>query len=98
MKAIKRNFRPLSTSEDRRSVAYVSERAVFRLTEDIVRRMDAGGVTRAELARRMGVQPAYVTKILRGTGNFTLESMVRIARALDSTLRVELRSWRKTRC
>jgi DNA-binding XRE family transcriptional regulator len=48
------------------------------------------GMTRAELARRLGATPAYVTKILRGSANFTLDTMVRLARALDAELHVPL--------
>ncbi len=66
--------------------SYWTGRAVHEFTEDIFTLMEQRGVTRAELARRMGSSPAYVTKMLRGNTNFTIESMVRIARALDGKL------------
>lgn len=39
-------------------------------------------VSKAELARRLGKSRAYVTKILQGNANFTLDSLVKIAKAL----------------
>src|SRR5436305_12498574 len=64
--------------------------AILEFTEGVVREMERQGVTRTELARRLGATPAYVTKILRGKANFTLETMVRLARALDVRLHVQL--------
>ena len=67
-----------------------TERAIIRMAEEIHRELNRQGLTRAELARRLGFSPAYVTKILRGNANFTLESMVKIARALGAELRISL--------
>lgn len=65
--------------------------AILELTEEVVRRMEAEGVSRAELARRLGTSPAYVTKLLRGNANLTLATMVRLARALESELHCHLK-------
>src|SRR5215813_2957277 len=64
--------------------------AILEFTEGVVREMERQGVTRTELARRLGTTPAYVTKILRGKANFTLETMVRLARALGAELHVQI--------
>jgi transcriptional regulator with XRE-family HTH domain len=64
--------------------------AILAFTEDVVREMERQGMSRAELARRLGATPAYVTKILRGKVNFTLATMVRLARALGGELQVQL--------
>ena len=64
--------------------------AVHELTEAVFERMEQEGVTRSELARRLGTSPAYITKLLRGQGNFTIATMVRLARALGAELRIEL--------
>lgn len=47
-------------------------------------------MSRAELARRLGTSQAYVTKILRGSVNFTLETMILLARALNADLTVSI--------
>jgi transcriptional regulator with XRE-family HTH domain len=64
--------------------------AILEFTEGVVREMERQGMTRTELAQRLGATPAYVTKILRGKVNFTLATMVRLARALDADLHVQL--------
>lgn len=65
--------------------------AIHGFTESVVREMQRQGLTRTELAERLDATPAYVTKILRGKVNFTLATMVRLARALGSELDVRLR-------
>ena len=64
--------------------------AILEFTEGVVREMERQGITRTKLAQRLGATPAYVTKILRGKVNFTLSTMVRLARALDAELLVQL--------
>ena len=51
------------------------ERLWFEVMESITGLMKAQGVSRTELARRLGVTPAYVTKLLRGTHNMTLATV-----------------------
>lgn len=64
--------------------------AVQGFTEEVFLLMEQKKITRADLARRIGTSPAYVTKILRGNANFTLATMVKLARALEVELRIEL--------
>lgn len=68
--------------------AYRAEKLALELTEEIHARMETQGVGKSELARLLGTSPAYVTKVLRGTNNFTLESLVKLAAALDSSVSV----------
>ena len=74
----------------RQTHPYRAEGASIRFTEDLVARMKASGLTRSALAEKIGSSPAYVTKILRGDTNFTLDSMVKIAHALGCELTIEL--------
>lgn len=76
--------------EAEKTLEYNLEVSIIDFTEDLCRWMEEKGVSRAELARRIGTSPAYVTKILRGNSNFTLSSMVRIAMALESEVRIHL--------
>jgi transcriptional regulator with XRE-family HTH domain len=64
--------------------------AILQFTEDVVREMESQGMTRTALAQRLGATPAYVTKLLRGKVNFTLATMVRLARALNAEIHVQL--------
>ena len=72
------------------SVEYWTETAITDFTEELCRRMDEQGVSRTELARRIDSSQAYVTKLLRGNVNFTLSTMTKLARALDTVVRVHL--------
>ena len=78
-------YRRAETHED-----YWLAGAAQAFTEEVFRLMEEQGVSRGELARRLGTSPAYVTKILRGNANFTLASMVKLARALGSELGIKL--------
>lgn len=42
--------------------------------------------SRTELARKVGTSPAWITKVLRGDVNLTIETMVKLADALDFDL------------
>jgi transcriptional regulator with XRE-family HTH domain len=55
---------------------YQFESIVVDLAEEICEIMSAQGLTRAELARRLGKSRAYVTKLLRGDQNLTLRTVV----------------------
>ena len=45
--------------------------------------MDEQSVTQVELARRMGCSQQYVSNLLKGSSNMTLETISRIEEALD---------------
>src|SRR4029079_410522 len=58
---------------------------------EVHRRMKDMAVSPTEVARRMGTSKAYVSQLLAG-GNFTLLTMVKIAMALGSVVRINLES------
>jgi transcriptional regulator with XRE-family HTH domain len=68
------------------SESYHIDAAKLEISEQIYLAMEQQSVSKAELARRLGKSRAYVTKVLQGNTNFTLESLVRIGRALDCQL------------
>jgi transcriptional regulator with XRE-family HTH domain len=72
------------------SNSFQIDRLKIEISEQIYNAMNQQGVSNAELARRLGKSRAYVTKLLRGTTNFTLESLVRIGRALSCEVEVDL--------
>src|SRR6266496_4996090 len=63
---------------------YRAEGASIEFTNAMLTRMRQVGVSRSKLAAKIGVNPAYISKILRGDSNFSLETMVKIANALES--------------
>ena len=66
------------------------EFAKTEIAEDIYLAMKREDVSKAELARRLGKSRPYVTQILQGSVNFTIESLVRIATVLDCQLDMRL--------
>ena len=69
---------------------YPLEIAILEFTEALHVTMEQQGISRAELARRLGTSRAYVTKALRGNVNFTLATMTRLAAAAGAHVRVAL--------
>jgi transcriptional regulator with XRE-family HTH domain len=61
------------------------------ITEEMRELMDKQAITQAELAHRLGVSPPYINKLMRGETNFTIESLVKIAKALNAVLTVNLK-------
>jgi transcriptional regulator with XRE-family HTH domain len=74
-------------------VGYEIERLLIGINEEIVAQMENKGVTRTELARRLGVDKSYVTRMLNGMPNMTLKTLVSVASALDC--RVSMPSFSK---
>ncbi len=77
-------------AEAKQNECYWTDRAKTQFTEDLCALMEKRGVSRSDLASRVGVKPAYVTKVLRGDTNFTIESMVKLVRALEGRLDVHV--------
>jgi len=71
------------------SESYHLDAAKLEISEQIYLAMEQQGVSKAELARRLGKSRAYITKVLQGSTNFTLESLIRIARALECRFNFE---------
>jgi transcriptional regulator with XRE-family HTH domain len=53
-------------------------------------RMQAQGVSNTELARRMGTSPAYVTRLFRGSANLSVQTMTKLAHAVNGKLSLAL--------
>lgn len=60
------------------------------VTDVLCGEMDARGISRAELARKMGVSRAYVTRFLNTPLNTRVETIVRFAQAVGLDVKVEL--------
>jgi len=85
MAAYRQMFEEAETSVD-----YWLAGPVTDFTEDLCRLMKEKKISRAELARRIGSSRPYVTKLLSGSANFTLTTMVKLAMAVGGALRVHI--------
>ena len=72
------------------SVDYWAAEPVLDFTRDLCRLMEEKKMSRAELARRIGTSRAYITRLLAGSANFTLATMVKLAMAFDGVLHVHI--------
>jgi plasmid maintenance system antidote protein VapI len=81
-------------SPDRRAVeAQIDDEMlalVTQLTNEINWHMRERGLSRADLAARMGVSPGRVSQILGGTENLTLRTLAALSTALDARFDIEL--------
>lgn len=84
---MKNLFERLHLSPDEEKV-FEQERVLLEVTERICDLLDAQGLTRTELAQRLGVSPAAVTKLLRHAHNFQLRTLSDVFTALGRSLHV----------
>jgi transcriptional regulator with XRE-family HTH domain len=59
-------------------------------SEDVGRLMDEQGMNQTDLAGRLGTSRAYITRLFRGTFNPTVETLVKVALALDARVALHL--------
>ncbi len=55
--------------------AYAREDLIYNVTEELLVQMEELGVTKLELARRLGKSRSYVTQMLSGARNMTLGTL-----------------------
>jgi transcriptional regulator with XRE-family HTH domain len=67
---------------------YIVEGVLIAATERICELMERHGISRSELARRLGKSRAYVTRLLNGQPNMTLKTLTQIAVALGEGIDV----------
>ncbi|MGC3974147.1 MAG: helix-turn-helix transcriptional regulator [Nitrospira sp.] len=70
----------------RNTFDYRVERVIFNIAEQVCKIIEGQGVSRSELAQRLAVSPAYVTKLLNGNPNLTIKTLLKISDALGQTL------------
>ena len=66
------------------------EGLILDFTERIVATMEEKKISRVELARKLGVSKAFVSKMLNGNPNLTIKSMMSIADALGCELNLDI--------
>jgi transcriptional regulator with XRE-family HTH domain len=75
---------------DLQNPEYLKEWLVYDLSEQILAVLSQEGLSRADLAARLGVSRQYVTKLINRTPNLTLRSLAEIAAALGRQVTVRL--------
>jgi len=67
---------------------YQKEKNKVLIAEKISQRLFELGISKIEFAKLLGTSPAYITKLLSGTSNFTLNTMYDISKVLDLNLEI----------
>ena len=70
---------------------------LFRVTEDILVAMEDQGVSKAELAQRLGKSKARISQLLGGSSNMTIGTLADIAFVLGLTLEKTFREYSEGR-
>lgn len=76
---------------------YRLEGLIFELTEQISQKLKEGKITRKKFADALNVSPAAVSKILNGSPNFTIRTLLSMADVLKTELSIELKG-KKVSC
>ncbi|MCD6589493.1 MAG: helix-turn-helix transcriptional regulator, partial [Candidatus Fermentibacteraceae bacterium] len=72
---------------------FLVEYMKLTLTDDIFTVMEEESISKTELANRLGKSRQYVSRILNETANFTLDSIARIAAALEKDVVLRLMNY-----
>lgn len=75
---------------DKNTDSFWAEDAKIEFAVAAERRMKTDSIQKKDLAEKLGTTPAYITKMLRGDANLTIESMSKIARALGGRLNINI--------
>ncbi len=69
---------------------YLTELQILNFTGLVVEKMKESKISRVELAKRLDVSKAFVTKLLNGNPNMTLKTMVSILTAIGYRLNLDV--------
>ncbi len=65
------------------TILFLKAELTIEIAEKIYNAMEARGMSQSDLARKLGKNREWVSRVLSGSENLTIESMVRIGLALD---------------
>jgi transcriptional regulator with XRE-family HTH domain len=69
---------------------FVAELAKLEFADDLVRLLEVRGLKRTDLAEKLGTNRGYITRILNTEYNLSVETMARIALALDARISIRM--------
>ncbi|MHB8368649.1 MAG: helix-turn-helix domain-containing protein [Leptospirales bacterium] len=72
--------------EAQKDPAYWTAKVTHSFAISINNMMVEKNITKTDLAKKIGVSKAYITKVLRGEANFTVETMVKFSMALGCVI------------
>ncbi|MBC8383342.1 MAG: helix-turn-helix transcriptional regulator [Candidatus Cloacimonetes bacterium] len=82
----KKNWLEEKISKYKDDEEYILEGVILNITEKIARKMYNLGWSKKKLATEMNVSSPFITKLLNGSNNFTLKTIVKLSVVLDIDL------------
>ncbi len=76
--------------ELKETIEYKIESISFDISIQIYKQMEKLGLSKKDLAERLNVSKSYITQLLKGKSNITLETLIKVADALELEPKVEL--------
>jgi len=80
----------MNLSQLKNDPEFETEVLLLEINELIAQRLIDKGMRRADLARKLGVSKAFVTKLLDGNRNVTISTLVRVFNALELKAKVSV--------
>ncbi|WP_404358514.1 helix-turn-helix domain-containing protein [Methylotuvimicrobium sp. KM1] len=84
-----KSFKKLLADAKQRD-SYWVEKAKLDFSVALNHLFEKSGMSQKALAEKLGASPAYITKVFRGDVNFTIETMTKLARAVDGQLHIHI--------
>jgi plasmid maintenance system antidote protein VapI len=79
-------------AEFKKSFEYALEIAKLQVVASVAEITERSNISQKELAKRMEVSEAQVSKIMRADQNLTLSTLVKLSRAIDADLSISFKS------
>lgn len=67
-----------------------SSQAKLDFSVELENQRRGSGMTYADIARKLGTSPAYISKVFRGDTNLTIDTMVKLSRAVGGKIRINV--------
>lgn len=77
-------------AEVKESSARLTGEAVIEFRNAVTQYMKVYGVSRLELAHRMAVHPSFITKVMKGDMNISMETVAKICHALNCEFEIKV--------
>lgn len=77
-------------SEAKKSDSYWVEKAKLDYSVALERQRKVAGFNYSDIAKKISSSAAYITKVFRGDSNLTIESMVKLSRAVGGRLDIRI--------
>lgn len=76
--------------EAKKKDSYWVNMITLQFATSLWEKMQKNNIKRSELAKIIGKSPAYITKVLRGDANYTVETLYKLSKAVGCKLDIKI--------